>query len=120
MVMDRPGGEPERLRRVVEARWADAIILAWTRRHDPRIKYLTEVGFPFATLGRSLSGGTGYPSLDLDFVRAGRNWSFASPRAAIAASRSSARRPSSISRTCSAAATVRACDGPGSRLIPRC
>jgi DNA-binding LacI/PurR family transcriptional regulator len=71
MVMDRPGGEPERLRRVVEARWADAIILAWTRRHDPRIEYLTEVGFPFATLGRSLSGGTGYPSLDLDFVRAG-------------------------------------------------
>jgi DNA-binding LacI/PurR family transcriptional regulator len=71
MVMDRPGGEPERFRRVVEARWADAIILAWTRRHDPRIKYLTEVGFPFATLGRSLSGGTGYPSLDLDFMRAG-------------------------------------------------
>ena len=32
---------------------------------------MTEVGFPFATLGRSLSGGTGYPSLDLDFVRAG-------------------------------------------------
>jgi DNA-binding LacI/PurR family transcriptional regulator len=32
---------------------------------------LTEVGFPFATLGRSLSGGTGYPSLDLDFMRAG-------------------------------------------------
>ena len=57
--------------RLVEARWADAIILAWTRRHDPRIEYLREVGFPFATLGRSLSGGTGYPSLDLDFVRAG-------------------------------------------------
>jgi hypothetical protein len=29
-----------------------------------------EVGFPFNTLGRSLSGGTGYPSLDLDFLRA--------------------------------------------------
>ena len=52
VVIDQPGGEPERLRRVVEARWADAIILAWTRRRDPRIQYLTEVGFPFATLGR--------------------------------------------------------------------
>ena len=71
MVMDPPGGEQERLRRVVEARWADAIVLAWTRRRDPRIEYLSEVGFPFATLGRSLSGGTAYPSLDLDFVRAG-------------------------------------------------
>ncbi len=71
IVMDQPGGEQERLRRVVEARWADAIVLAWTRRRDPRIDYLSEVGFPFATLGRSLSGGTGYPSLDLDFVGAG-------------------------------------------------
>jgi len=71
MVMDQPGGESERLRRVVKARWADAIILAWTRRRDPRIDYLNAVGFPFATLGRSLSGGTAYPSLDLDFVAAG-------------------------------------------------
>ena len=71
MVMDQPGGEQERLRRVVEARWADAIVLSWTRRRDRRIDYLSEVGFPFATLGRSLSGGTGYPTLDLDFVRAG-------------------------------------------------
>jgi DNA-binding LacI/PurR family transcriptional regulator len=71
MVMDSPGVERERLRRVVEARWADATILAWTRRRDPRIDYLSEAGFPFATLGRSLSGGSGYPSLDLDFMRAG-------------------------------------------------
>jgi DNA-binding LacI/PurR family transcriptional regulator len=70
-VMDTPGGDQERLRRIVEARWADAIILAWTRRVDPRIAYLSEVGFPFATLGRSQSGGKNYPSLDLDFVRAG-------------------------------------------------
>lgn len=69
-VMDTPGGDQERLRRIVEARWADAIILAWTRRIDPRIAYLSEVGFPFATLGRSQSGGKDYPSLDLDFVRA--------------------------------------------------
>ncbi len=70
-VMDRAGGDQERLRRVVEARWADAIVLAWTRREDPRIEYLREVGFPFATLGRSTSGGATYPSIDLDFVDAG-------------------------------------------------
>jgi DNA-binding LacI/PurR family transcriptional regulator len=69
-VMDRSGGEQDRLRRIVEARWADAIILAWTRRRDPRIEYLTEVGFPFATLGRSRSGGGRFPSLDLDFAKA--------------------------------------------------
>ena len=38
----------------------------------PRIEYLTGVGFPFATFGRSQSGGTTYPSIDLDFVRAGQ------------------------------------------------
>ncbi len=70
-VMDRPGGDQERLRRVVEARWADAIVLAWTRRVDRRIEYLEEVGFPFATLGRSTSGGETYPSIDLDFADAG-------------------------------------------------
>ena len=72
VVMGAPGDyQQERLRRVVEARWADAIVLAQTRRHDERIDYLTRVSFPFATLGRSLSGGSSYPSLDLDFVKAG-------------------------------------------------
>lgn len=70
-VIDQPGGDQGRLRRIVEARWADAVILAWTRRLDPRIEYLAEVGFPFATLGRSRSGGNSYPSLDLNFVGAG-------------------------------------------------
>ena len=69
-VMDDPGEAQERLHRIVEARWADAVILAWTRRTDPRIDYLTKVGFPFATFGRSGSGGNGYPSIDFDFVTA--------------------------------------------------
>lgn len=69
-VMDDPGQDLDRLRRVVETRWADAVVLAWTRRQDPRIEYLSKVRFPFATFGRSLSGGTGYPSIDFDFVRA--------------------------------------------------
>jgi DNA-binding LacI/PurR family transcriptional regulator len=71
-VMDNPGEDLERLRRIVEARWADAIVLAWTRRKDPRIEYLAGAGFPFATFGRSQSGGRSYPSIDLDFLRAGR------------------------------------------------
>jgi DNA-binding LacI/PurR family transcriptional regulator len=73
VVMGAPGDyQQERLRRVVEARWADAVVLAWTRRRDERIDYLTDVGFPFATLGRSQSGGSSYPALDLDFERAGQ------------------------------------------------
>ncbi|MET3593707.1 MULTISPECIES: LacI family DNA-binding transcriptional regulator [Mesorhizobium] len=72
VVMGAPGDyQQERLRRVVETRRADAVVLAWTRRDDERIDYLTERGFPFATLGRSRSGGKSYPSLDLDFEKAG-------------------------------------------------
>lgn len=72
VVMGAPGDyQQERLRRVVETRRADAVVLAWTRREDERIDYLTRVGFPFATLGRSRSGDKSYPSLDLDFEKAG-------------------------------------------------
>jgi DNA-binding LacI/PurR family transcriptional regulator len=72
-VLGDPGDDLDRLRRIVESRWADAIVLAWTQRKDPRIEYLTKVGFPFATFGRSESGGKTYPSIDFDFVRAGRD-----------------------------------------------
>jgi DNA-binding LacI/PurR family transcriptional regulator len=72
VMMGAPGDyQQERLRRVVEAQWADAVVLAYTRREDERIDYLTNVGFPFATLGRSRSGGQSYASLDLDFEKAG-------------------------------------------------
>jgi DNA-binding LacI/PurR family transcriptional regulator len=72
-VVDEQGDNHERLRRIVEARWADAVLLAWTRHVDHRIEYLARAGFPFATLGRSRSGGNGYPTLDLDFVRAAQD-----------------------------------------------
>ncbi|TIT73533.1 MAG: LacI family transcriptional regulator, partial [Mesorhizobium sp.] len=72
VVMGEPGQyQQERLRRVVETRRADAVVLANTRREDDRIDYLSKAGFPFATLGRSQSGGDTYPSLDIDFERAG-------------------------------------------------
>ncbi|TPL95589.1 LacI family DNA-binding transcriptional regulator [Mesorhizobium sp. B2-3-12] len=72
VVMGEPGKyQQERLRRVVETRLVDAVVLANTRREDDRIDYLGKVGFPFATLGRSQSGDDTYPSLDIDFERAG-------------------------------------------------
>ncbi|TIU24711.1 MAG: LacI family transcriptional regulator, partial [Mesorhizobium sp.] len=62
VVMGEPGQyQQERLRRVVETRRADAVVLANTRREDDRIDYLSKAGFPFATLGRSQSGGDTYP-----------------------------------------------------------
>jgi DNA-binding LacI/PurR family transcriptional regulator len=55
-----------RMRRIVERRQADALILAETREEDPRLDYLVTRGFPFVTIGRSHSGGA-HPWLDLDF-----------------------------------------------------
>ena len=47
VVMGAPGDyQQERLRRVVEARWADAVVLAWTRREDERIDYLDQGRLP--------------------------------------------------------------------------
>ena len=54
------------LRRVVERRVADGMIIAETQRVDPRIDYLMERKLPFVAFGRSLSGGD-HPWLDLDF-----------------------------------------------------
>ena len=54
------------LRRVVERRIADAMIIAETERIDPRIDYLAKRKLPFVAFGRSLSGGE-HSWLDLDF-----------------------------------------------------
>lgn len=40
-------------RRLVEGRRTDAIIVVRTRREDPRLRYLSEAGFPFVAMGRS-------------------------------------------------------------------
>jgi DNA-binding LacI/PurR family transcriptional regulator len=69
---DQPGAAPDRLarlRRIIQRRQVDALILPWTRTKDPRLDYLAEVGLPFVTLGRSLSGGA-HPWIDLDFEAA--------------------------------------------------
>jgi DNA-binding LacI/PurR family transcriptional regulator len=54
------------VRRVVERRLADGIIISDTQRVDPRIDYLMKRKIPFVAFGRSDSGGD-HPWLDLDF-----------------------------------------------------
>lgn len=71
VVMAAPGAQQlERLRRIVDGRGADAVMLSETRVRDHRIAYLASVGFPFAALGRSRSAGGVFPSLDLDMAGA--------------------------------------------------
>lgn len=57
----------EYLQRVVARRLVDAMIISATRRIDQRIDLLTSAKIPFIALGRSSSGGDGYPWMDLDF-----------------------------------------------------
>lgn len=54
------------VRRMVERRAVDGLILAGTRRDDPRLAYVAEKGFPFVAFGRSRSGGV-HAWVDLDF-----------------------------------------------------
>lgn len=49
-----PGEDPERpIRHIVEAGLADAVIFNQTQPSDPRVAWLMERGFPFATHGRT-------------------------------------------------------------------
>lgn len=61
--------ELARLRRIVEQRLVDGLVLAGTQRHDPRLAYAAAQQFPFVVLGRSESGGA-HAWIDLDFERA--------------------------------------------------
>ncbi|MBN3808058.1 substrate-binding domain-containing protein [Paraburkholderia sp. Ac-20347] len=58
-----------RLRRIVDRRHVDGVILAGTRRHDERLDYVASRHFPFVALGRSESGGE-HAWIDLDFETA--------------------------------------------------
>lgn len=58
--------ELAQVRRMVERRVVDGLILAGTRRRDPRIQYVADCGFPFVAFGRSESGGL-HAWVDLDF-----------------------------------------------------
>lgn len=61
-----PDQDPmEPVRYVVETGSADAVILNQTQPEDPRVKYLIEKGFPFATHGRT-DFGAEHPYFDFD------------------------------------------------------
>ena len=53
------------VRYVVETRSADGIIISQTQPSDPRVKYMAERGFPFATHGRT-DMGVEHPWHDFD------------------------------------------------------
>ena len=53
------------VRYVVETRSADGVIISQTQPDDPRVKYMTERGFPFATHGRT-EMGVEHPWHDFD------------------------------------------------------
>lgn len=61
-----PDQDPmEPIRYIVETESADGIILNQTKPDDPRIRYMTERGFPFAAHGRS-DMGIDHPYFDFD------------------------------------------------------
>lgn len=67
-----PDQDPmEPVRYVVETGSADAVILNQTQPEDPRVKYLVERGFPFATHGRT-DLGVEHPYFDYDNTAFGR------------------------------------------------
>lgn len=63
-----PGDEEmQAYRRMVGGRRVDGIILARTRRSDPRIAYLKSQQYPFAVSGRAAPDeNTDFPSIDVD------------------------------------------------------
>jgi LacI family transcriptional regulator len=62
----RPGADETRAyRHLVEGRRVDGIVLARTRRHDDRISYLLDKGFPFVAHGRS-DEKRSFASVDID------------------------------------------------------
>lgn len=59
------------IRYIVETESADAIILNQTKPDDPRVRYMHERGFPFATHGRT-EMGLDHPYFDFDNEAFGR------------------------------------------------
>ena len=62
----RLGADPlDPVRYIVETGSADGIVFSRTEREDPRVRYLHERGFPFATHGRT-EMGIAHPYFDFD------------------------------------------------------
>lgn len=68
-----PDQDPlEPVRYIVETESADGVILNQTKPDDPRLRYLTDHAFPFATHGRS-DMGLDHPYFDFDNEAFGRH-----------------------------------------------
>jgi len=67
LVSTQPPGEQEMqvYRQKVRSRQVDGFVIVRTRRTDPRIRYLQEVGFPFVAFGRT-EGELNFPFVDVD------------------------------------------------------
>jgi LacI family transcriptional regulator len=66
----RPGEEEIKVyRRLIDHRRVDGIVIARTRRHDPRIEFLQSRGFPFVAHGRTETDKP-YAHVDVDGVAA--------------------------------------------------
>jgi LacI family transcriptional regulator len=67
VLMGAPPGDAEMhaYRQLVEHHRVDGVLLARTRRDDPRIRYLIDRGMPFVAHGRSETSGS-FAYLDLD------------------------------------------------------
>lgn len=61
--------EMDSLRRMVQGKRVDGMILTMTKAHDPRITYLIDLNFPFALYGRTKEKRA-YAFLDMDGERA--------------------------------------------------
>ena len=68
---DCGAAEMTTLKRLVEGRRVDAMILVRTQRRDPRVDYLLERGIPFVCHGRTEMVGS-YAFVDMDGEAAGR------------------------------------------------
>ena len=67
-----PDQDPmEPIRYIVETESADGVILNQTKPDDPRVRYMTDRGFPFATHGRT-DMGIDHPYFDFDNEAFGR------------------------------------------------
>ena len=113
VVMGAPGDyQQERLRRVVEAKLADAVVLASTRRKDERIDYLTDVGFPVRDAGKEQTPAATATLRSISTSkRRGVTPSSALSRRATGGSPRSTLPPISTSAISSCAAIERVCGG---------
>lgn len=67
LVSTQPPGEREMraYRQKVQSRQVDGFVIVRTRRQDARIRYLSEIGFPFVAFGRT-EGELDFPFVDVD------------------------------------------------------